>query len=127
MGPRLLNTSPLVVRKVILQRDDNVATQMLIPSVRSTSARLSLALRMHRAGLALRGSIGHLSLSYSTVFLTWDRNESKLSSLLMVVSRLSSQWVRMQSPVSLMCPRTRQSQDDTPVGTLWMHLTFSKK
>lgn len=87
MGPRLLNTSPLVVKKVILQRDDNAATQMLIPSVRSTSAWLSLTLKMHIGVLALKDDIGHLSLSYVTVFLTWDRSESKFSSVLMVVSR----------------------------------------
>lgn len=30
-GRRLLNTSPLVVGKVVLRRGDNAATQMLFP------------------------------------------------------------------------------------------------
>ena len=66
MGPRLLNTSPLVVKKVTLQRDDNAATQMLVPSVRSTSAGLSLTLKTHIGVLALQDNIGQLALSYAT-------------------------------------------------------------
>lgn len=61
MGPRLLNTSPLVVKKVIPQRDDNVATQMLLPSVRSTSAGLGLTLKRRIRVLALKDKIGLLS------------------------------------------------------------------
>lgn len=61
MGPRLLNTSPLVEKKVIPQRDDNVATQMLLPSVRSTSAGLGLTLKRCIRVLALKDEIGLLS------------------------------------------------------------------
>lgn len=87
MGPRLLNTSPLVVGKVILQRDDNVATQMLVQSMGSTVARLSFMLATHIGVLALKDNVAHLSPGYIPVSLTWDRNEFKFSSVLMVVSR----------------------------------------
>lgn len=74
MGPRLLNTSPLVVGKVILQRDDNVATQMLVQSMGSTVARLSFALATHIGVLALKDNVAHLSPGYVPGERYRDRN-----------------------------------------------------
>lgn len=70
--PRLLNTSPLVAGKVILQRGDKVATGMLAPSVGSAAAWLSFALTTRVGVLALTDDIARLPLGYAPVPLAWD-------------------------------------------------------